>query len=93
MRIKRAFLKRRGFIVIMNNNFGSCCSDLKEVMYDLPESFFRVEDNDVLYLTVGCGRTKEQTGYFDHAVLFCPFCGAKLQDNETIALKSASKGD
>ena len=60
--------------------FGTCCEDLQKAMDDVPESFFRVEDNGVLYLTVGYVRTEQGMGFFDTAVLFCPFCSVALQN-------------
>ena len=65
-----------------------CCKDLADAMTSPPNSFFRVEENDVLYLTVGYVQTTEGTGWFDQAVIFCPFCGTKLQDKEEIQRKS-----
>ena len=50
-----------------------------------PESFFRVEENGVLYLTVGYVQTDQGAGFFDQAVLFCPFCGSELQIREQIS--------
>ena len=67
-----------------NRLFGSCCKDLKEAMTTTPQSLFRVEGNSVLYLTVGYAQSPEGTAWFDQAVLFCPFCGLKLQDREEI---------
>jgi hypothetical protein len=71
--------------------FGSCCSDLEEVMKTLPNSMFHVEDNGVLYLTVAHADTEQGPGWFDRAIIFCPFCGKQLQTNEEIAAKSAAK--
>jgi hypothetical protein len=51
------------------------------------ESFFRIEDNGVMYLTVGMVMTEQGPGYFDQAVLFCPLCGTTLQTKEEIARK------
>jgi hypothetical protein len=65
-----------------------CCNDLLDAMTNPPVSFLRIEGNSVLYLTVGYIQTDEGTGYFDQAVIFCPFCGAKLQDREEIQRKS-----
>ncbi len=67
-----------------NHNFGSCCVDLGEAMTSPPNSFFRVEENGVLYLTIGYVPTPQGPGWFDQAVLFCPFCGLKLQDRDAI---------
>jgi hypothetical protein len=65
--------------------FGSCCKDLDDAMTQVPRSFFRVEDNGVLLLTVGYVQTEQGPGWFDQAVLFCPFCGVQLQTREAIA--------
>jgi hypothetical protein len=54
-----------------------------------PQSFFRIEDNRVFYLTVGFSQTPQGTAWFDQAVLYCPFCGVQLQDREQI-FKSVS---
>lgn len=68
--------------------FGTCCSDLKDAMTEIPESFFRVEDNGVLYLTVEFMPTEDGPGFFDQAVLYCPFCGKQLQERDDIAAKA-----
>jgi hypothetical protein len=67
-----------------NHTFGSCCVDLGEAMTGPPNSFFRVEENGVLYLTIGYMPTDQGPAWFDQAVLFCPFCGARLQDKAKI---------
>jgi len=54
-------------------------------MAEPPNSMFRVEGNGVLYLSVGYVMTENGPGWFDQAVLFCPFCGAQLQTRESIA--------
>ena len=74
----------------MIGNFGTCCKDLSDAMSSPPQSLFRVEDNGVLYLTIGYAETDEGPGWFDQAVLFCPFCGRQLQDRETIARKAGA---
>lgn len=67
-----------------------CCKELADAMTGPPNSFFRVEENNVLYLTVGYIQTTEGIGWFDQAVIFCPFCGEKLQDKEEIRKKSSN---
>ena len=52
------------------------------------ESFFRVEDNGVLYLAVVYIPTVDGPGFFDTAVIFCPFCGHWLQDKQEIARRA-----
>ena len=49
---------------------------------------FRVEDNGVLYLTVGYMDTPAGRGWFDQAVIFCPFCGTSLQTRAEIKQKA-----
>jgi len=49
---------------------------------------FRVEDNGVLYLTVGYMDTRAVRGWFDQAVIFCPFCGTSLQTRAAIKQKA-----
>ncbi|PYS81089.1 MAG: hypothetical protein DMF67_18220 [Acidobacteria bacterium] len=56
-----------------------------------PQSLFRVEENDVLYLTVGYAQTEQGTAWFDQALIFCPFCGSQIQDREKIRRKSSSQ--
>lgn len=70
--------------------FGRCCKDLKDAMESPETSFFRVEANGVLYLTVGYVKTDRGPGWFDQAVLFCPFCGAALQSRAEIARRASS---
>ena len=68
--------------------FGSCCKDLGKAIDDPPNSFFRIEENGVLFLTVGYVETEEQQAFFDQAVLYCPFCGIQLQTREEIKEKA-----
>jgi hypothetical protein len=70
--------------MIHNGAFGSCCGDLATAM-KTPNSMFRVEDNGVLYFSVGHVATEQGPGWFDQAVIFCPFCGKQLQSKEQIA--------
>ena len=74
----------------MNNaGYGSCCKDLHDAMISVPHSLFRVEDNGVLYLTVGYEQTPQGTAWFDQAPIFCPFCGSQIQDREEIRIKAS----
>jgi hypothetical protein len=68
--------------------FGSCCEDLADSM-GLDDPSFFVEDNGVLYLTVGTAEGPDGgRGYLDHAVVFCPFCGVQLQISDDIARRA-----
>jgi hypothetical protein len=71
---------------------GTCCEALKQAMFGVAESFFRIEDNGILYLTIGYIKKDAQTGFYDSAVLFCPFCGKSLQSPEEIRKKSKGTG-
>jgi hypothetical protein len=68
-----------------------CCKDLTDAMTGPSNSFFRIEENGVLYLTVGYVQTTDGPGWFDQAVIFCPFCGTRLQDREAIQKSSAQQ--
>lgn len=51
-----------------NEQFGSCCKDLRDAMASPPISLFRVEDNGVLYLTIGYAQTPQGVAWFDQAL-------------------------
>ena len=76
---------------LYKGKFGTCCKDLKDAMDKkiVPVSFFRVEENNVLYQTVGYIDTENGPGYFDQAAIYCPFCGKKLQDKDEIKKRSS----
>jgi hypothetical protein len=69
--------------------FGSCCKELEDAMTRPPSSFFRIEDTGVLYLTIGYAQTPQGTAWFDQAPIFCPFCGAQIQDRDEIRERSS----
>ena len=73
---------------IYKGAFGSCCKDLSDAMKQPPNSFFFVEKNNVFYLTVGYVQTEKGPGWFDQAVIYCPFCGKQLQSREEIKKKA-----
>jgi len=65
--------------------FGSCCDELRQALEEVPNPQFRVEANGVLFMVIGSIKSQEGVGLLDHAVLFCPFCGTKLQDRSAVA--------
>ena len=71
--------------MIQASKFGTCCKDLSDAMRLPKKSFFHIQGNDVLYLSVGYVQVGEVQGIFDSAVLFCPFCGKQLQTREEIS--------
>jgi hypothetical protein len=64
--------------------FGSCCSEMRDTLDLNGQRLLRVEDNGLLYMAVGYVETPDGVGWFDHAVLFCPFCGSLLQSRDQI---------
>ena len=66
-------------------NFGSCCKELSEAFSVPNVSLFRIEENGVLYLTIGSVEVEGRTAWLDQAVIFCPFCGVVLQNRDEIA--------
>ena len=64
--------------------FGSSCKDLDDAMHSPAHSLFRVEDDGVLYLTIGYAETPQGTAWFDQA-----FCGMQIQDREEIRTRSS----
>ncbi len=75
---------------IYEGDFGTCCNYLNDAMHQPPNSFIFMGENGVLYMTIGYIQSEKGPGFFDHAVIFCPFCGKKLQMGEEIAKKSSS---
>ena len=69
---------------------GSCCRELDDAMSKPPTSLFRVEENGVLYLTVGYAPTERGVAWFDQAVIYCPFCGTRIQDRDEIRRRSSA---
>ncbi len=69
---------------IVQTYFGTCCKDLHDALTQTQHSFFRIEENGVLYLTVGYVDTANGPGFFDQAVIYCPFCGKQLQTKDEI---------
>ncbi|MEI9404820.1 hypothetical protein [Mesorhizobium argentiipisi] len=69
-----------------------CCSTLREVMTELPSPSFFETDDGTLMMTVGTVETEDGLGYFDQAVMFCPFCGTGLQTDKSIAGKVKHNG-
>ncbi len=69
--------------------FGDCCTEMRSALSgDFNKTI--AENNGVLYLSVGYILTKDGPGWFDSAVIFCPFCGLKIQDKDYIARRAGS---
>ena len=70
--------------------FGSCCKYLADCMKQ-PNALIRTQEDGTLFLTIGYIQMEQGTAWFDHAVIYCPFCGKKLQDREALAEKVKEK--
>jgi len=70
--------------------FGDCCTTLRDC---LNGAFNRLiaEIDGTLFMSVGWIESESGTGWFDSAVLFCPFCGARLQTDEEIRKRADSR--
>jgi hypothetical protein len=55
-----------------------------------PNKFIRIDENGIFALTVGYAMTDGGPGWFDRAVLYCPFCGASVQSLEEVRMRVAS---
>ena len=56
-----------------------------------PNSLIRVESDGTLFLTVGYVQTEQGIGWFDHACIYCPFCGMQLQSRDELKKKAETK--
>jgi hypothetical protein len=68
--------------------FGSCCRDLKEALEAPETKLLKVGPEGILYLTVGTLQTDMGTGWMEQAIMFCPFCGTRLQTEAEILMKA-----
>jgi hypothetical protein len=77
--------------------FGTCCTDLKDVMAGEDfEPLVTAAENGVLYMSVGLiegEKDGDEGGMVDHPVFFCPFCGTKLQTEEEVRAKGGFEDD
>jgi hypothetical protein len=72
---------------IHRGDFGTCCVDLQQCL-EQPNCLFHVSEDGSFYLAIAFIQTEEGTGWFDQAVLYCPFCGKQLQDRQELADKA-----
>ena len=73
-----------------------CCSDMRETLTELPREVEPLVRRDEeaggnLMMTVGLVMTENGPGYFDRAVMYCPFCGTQLQTPESV-MEGANNG-
>jgi hypothetical protein len=83
----------------MAGTFGSCCTDLADVMSGEEfEPLITVGDDGILYMSVGLvaledGGEEDEPGMVDHPVFFCPFCGKSLQTPDEVRAKTGDDED
>jgi hypothetical protein len=68
-----------------------CCKDFSDAMVIPTHRNLRFDDDGILYLTIGYAVVFEGTGTLEQAVIFCPFCGTRLQDEEEIRRKQSQQ--
>jgi hypothetical protein len=67
---------------------GQCCKDMIDSQKIPENSMFRIESNGVMYLSIGYSKTDQGIVWFDQTVIYCPFCGNKIQDKGEIKNKA-----
>jgi hypothetical protein len=70
--------------------FGSCCDDLREAMETPETKLIKVGSEGILYLTVGTVKTDAGMAWMEQAIMFCPFCGARLQTRDELLRKAVA---
>lgn len=75
--------------------FGKCCEEMGEALEgDGFDPLIAVGPEDVLYMAVGLiDLEDDEPGMIDHPLYYCPFCGTKLQDPETVKAQLESVGE
>ncbi|MFH1998221.1 MAG: hypothetical protein ABIK28_01005 [Planctomycetota bacterium] len=71
---------------IYSGAFGKCCDDLKHCMQQ-PNCLLYISEDGTFFLTIGYVQTDEGTEWMDHTIIFCPFCGKRLQVKRELADK------
>ena len=79
----------------VEHRFGKCCEELREAIAgDDFDPLIAVGPEGILYMAVGLIELDdEEPGMVDHPLFFCPFCGASLQDKETVKAQLESLGE
>jgi len=77
------------------SRFGNCCEELKDALTgDDFEPLISEGPEGILYMAIGLIELDdEEPGMMDHPMYFCPFCGTKLQDPETVKAQFESIGE
>ena len=71
---------------MLESRSGQCCNDLQDALTADFNRLFHTDERGVLRVAVGYVVVEGgQVGWFDNAVLFCPFCGTQLQTRSEIA--------
>ena len=65
-----------------------CCEELESLATDDPDSkdeTFFIEEDGVLHMVVRRIPLKDGTAFDERMVVFCPFCGTRLQEDEFVS--------
>ncbi|MGF1650421.1 MAG: hypothetical protein ACFCUN_08220 [Hyphomicrobiaceae bacterium] len=75
--------------------FGGCCEELRDaIAAEDFEPLITESDDGLLFMAVGLiDLDDDEPGMVDHPVFFCPFCGTKLQDRDTVLEKIGHGSD
>ena len=71
----------------------NCCNDLREAMTVPEDSLFQIADYEsggILFITTGYTQDLKGIEWFQQAIIFCPFCGQRLQDRDKIPVQGQS---
>jgi hypothetical protein len=66
------------------HKLGTCCADMAAAIHHEATPLIRTESNGVIFLAIGALETPDGVGWLEHAILFCPFCGTRLQTREQV---------
>jgi hypothetical protein len=61
--------------------------EMKDALTTSPNPLFRVSEWGVLCLAVGYAESGQGLVWMDQVVIYCPFCGKRLQSQEGIRRK------
>jgi hypothetical protein len=56
-----------------------------------PNALIRETEQRTLFLTIGWQKSEPGVAWFDHAMIYCPFCGKQVQDRDELRRKVNAK--
>ena len=66
--------------------FGACCETLRNVLESQEfEPLITVGEDGILYTSIGIvDMEDDEAGMVEYPVVFCPFCGTRLQSDDVV---------